>query len=177
MALLEALREDTAGDFPYRVTFLRRELEKLLDWLCTRALLFWSGCAGKTIQRTNKVSSTTTLYTRPLLQSVKRSRWKKLHLSYIRIPTKQPSAMPPRKQKQAAFTNASTENIPSLPANETAMVLTKTGEEETHTPERSPAKRGPMTITEAQKQALMDNLQLESRTTQDAYQGLNNINC
>ncbi|KAM0715181.1 hypothetical protein Q7P37_009646 [Cladosporium fusiforme] len=72
--------------------------------------------------------------------------------------------MPPRKQKQAASANASTshtENIPSLPAPEGTMVLTKTGDEETHTPERSPAKRGPMTITEAQKQALMDNLQLE----------------
>jgi len=41
------------------------------------------------------------------------------------------------------------------------VLPTKTGEEDTHTPERSPAKRGAMTITEAQKQALMDNLQLE----------------
>jgi hypothetical protein len=43
------------------------------------------------------------------------------------------------------------------------MLPTKTGEEDTHTPERSPAKRGAMTITEAQKQALMDNLQLEGK--------------
>lgn len=43
------------------------------------------------------------------------------------------------------------------------MVLTRTGDEETHTPERSPEKRGAATITEAQKQALMDNLQLEGK--------------
>lgn len=43
------------------------------------------------------------------------------------------------------------------------MLPTKTGDEGTHTPERSPAKRGAMTITEAQKQALMDNLQLEGK--------------
>lgn len=76
--------------------------------------------------------------------------------------------MPPRIQNKATNTNASTsyhENMPALAAAEPTMVLTKTGDEETHTPERSPAKRGPMTITEAQKQALMDNLQLESKAT------------
>jgi hypothetical protein len=73
--------------------------------------------------------------------------------------------MPPRKQKQIASASASTsssELIPSFPVP-SAMLPTKTGEEDTHTPERSPAKRGAMTITEAQKQALMDNLQLEGK--------------
>lgn len=71
--------------------------------------------------------------------------------------------MPPRKQKQTASASASTssnENMPSFPAPPT-MVPTKTGEEQTHTPERSPEKRGAAILTEAQKQALMDNLQLE----------------
>jgi len=45
----------------------------------------------------------------------------------------------------------------------TAVVPTKTGEEETYTPERSPEKRSVFGITEAQKQALMDNLQLEGK--------------
>jgi hypothetical protein len=45
----------------------------------------------------------------------------------------------------------------------TAVVPTKTGEEETHTPQRSPEKRSVFGITEAQKQALMDNLQLEGK--------------
>jgi hypothetical protein len=44
-----------------------------------------------------------------------------------------------------------------------AMVPTKTGEEQTHTPQRSPEKRSTLGITEAQKQALMDNLQLEGK--------------
>ena len=77
--------------------------------------------------------------------------------------------MPPRKQKQIASASASissNELIPSFPVP-SAMLPTKTGEEETHTPERSPAKRGAMTITEAQKQALMDNLQLEGKALQD----------
>jgi hypothetical protein len=77
--------------------------------------------------------------------------------------------MPPRKQKQIASASASAssnELIPSFPAPP-AMLPTKTGEEDTHTPERSPAKRGAMTITEAQKQALMDNLQLEGKALQD----------
>jgi hypothetical protein len=46
----------------------------------------------------------------------------------------------------------------------TAVVPTKTGEEETHTPQRTPEKRSVFGITEAQKQALMDNLQLEGKT-------------
>ena len=73
--------------------------------------------------------------------------------------------MPPRKQKQTAFADASissNDNIPSFPAPP-SMVLTNSGEEETNTPKRSPAKPGAMGITEAQKQALMDNLQLESK--------------
>ena len=73
--------------------------------------------------------------------------------------------MPPRKQKQIASASASTpssELIPSFPVP-SAMLPTKTGEEDTHTPERSPAKRSAMIITEAQKQALMDNLQLEGK--------------
>ncbi|KAM0705914.1 hypothetical protein Q7P35_007274 [Cladosporium inversicolor] len=65
--------------------------------------------------------------------------------------------MPPRKQKQIASASAST----SSNENMTAVVPTKTGEEETHTPERSPEKRSVFGITESQKQALMDNLQLE----------------
>jgi hypothetical protein len=70
--------------------------------------------------------------------------------------------MPPRKQKQIASASASNDLIPSFPVP-SAMLPTKTGDEDTHTPERSPAKRGAMTITEAQKQALMDNLQLEGK--------------
>jgi hypothetical protein len=46
------------------------------------------------------------------------------------------------------------------------MLPTKTGDEDTHTPERSPAKRGATMITEAQKQALMDNLQLEGKAVE-----------
>lgn len=67
--------------------------------------------------------------------------------------------MPPRKQKQIASASAST----SSNDNMTAVVPTKTGEEETHTPQRSPEKRSVFGITEAQKQALMDNLQLEGK--------------
>ena len=67
--------------------------------------------------------------------------------------------MPPRKQKQIASASAST----SSNDNTTAVVPTKTGEEETHTPQRSPEKRSVFGITEAQKQALMDNLQLEGK--------------
>jgi hypothetical protein len=73
--------------------------------------------------------------------------------------------MPPRKQKQIASASASTssnELIPAFPVP-SAMLPTKTGDEDTHTPERSPAKRGATMITEAQKQALMDNLQLEGK--------------
>lgn len=83
----------------------------------------------------------------------------------IRSEKKSFCQMPPRKQKQTAFADASTssnENMPSFPAPPT-MVLTRTGDEETHTPRRSPEKRGAATITEAQKQALMDNLQLEGK--------------
>ena len=71
--------------------------------------------------------------------------------------------MPPRKQKQLASASASTssnENMDTHPAP-TAVVPTKTGDEQTHTPQRSPEKRSVFGITEAQKQALMDNLQLE----------------
>lgn len=67
--------------------------------------------------------------------------------------------MPPRKQKQVASASASNENMPTSHA----MVPTKTGNEQTHTPERSPEKRSVLGITEAQKQALMDNLQLEGK--------------
>ena len=70
--------------------------------------------------------------------------------------------MPPRKQKQIASASAST----SSNENMTAVVPTKTGEEETHTPQRSPEKCSVFGITEAQKQALMDNLQLEGKTMQ-----------
>lgn len=68
--------------------------------------------------------------------------------------------MPPRKQKQPASNNASISSDENM-ATSHAMVPTKTGNEQTHTPERSPAKRDVLGITEAQKQALMDNLQLE----------------
>jgi hypothetical protein len=71
--------------------------------------------------------------------------------------------MPPRKQKQFASASASVssdENMQIMVAP-SAMVPTKTGEEQTHTPQRSPEKRSALGITEAQKQALMDNLQLE----------------
>ena len=67
--------------------------------------------------------------------------------------------MPPRKQKQVASASAST----SSNENMIAVVPTKTGEEQTHTPQRSPEKRSVFGITEAQKQALMDNLQLEGK--------------
>lgn len=76
--------------------------------------------------------------------------------------------MPPRKQKQAVSASASVasnDNIPAFPAPPT-LALAKTEDEQTHTPERSPEKRSAMTITEAQKQALMDNLQLESRASE-----------
>ncbi|KAK4540831.1 hypothetical protein LTR36_008908 [Oleoguttula mirabilis] len=62
--------------------------------------------------------------------------------------------------KRAKTTRASpTEAIPSLPPPPSTMVPTH-GDEEAHTPERSPAKRA-AGITQAQKQALVDNLQLE----------------
>jgi hypothetical protein len=73
--------------------------------------------------------------------------------------------MPPRKQKQLASASASVSSNENLPimAAPSAMVPTKTGEEQTHTPQRSPEKRSALGITEAQKQALMDNLQLEGK--------------
>jgi hypothetical protein len=77
-------------------------------------------------------------------------------------------SMPPRKQKQLASASASTssnENMTTYPAP-SAVVPTKTGEEQTHTPQRSPEKRSVLGITEAQKQALMDNLQLEGKRMQ-----------
>jgi hypothetical protein len=75
--------------------------------------------------------------------------------------------MPPRKQKQIASASAST----SSNENMTAVVPTKTGEEETHTPQRSPEKCSVFGITEAQKQALMDNLQLEGKMVHRASEG------
>jgi hypothetical protein len=76
--------------------------------------------------------------------------------------------MPPRKQKQLTSASASVssdENM-QIMAAPSAMVPTKTGEEQTHTPQRSPEKRSALGITEAQKQALMDNLQLEGKISQ-----------
>lgn len=70
--------------------------------------------------------------------------------------------MPPRKQKQIASASASVSSNENMPTSH-AMVPTKTGHEQTHTPERSPEKRSVLGITEAQKQALMDNLQLEGK--------------
>ena len=72
--------------------------------------------------------------------------------------------------KRAKTTRASTFNdaIPSYPALPTMMttIATKVDDEHTtpnnNTPERNPAKRA-AGITQAQKQALIDNLQLESR--------------
>lgn len=98
---------------------------------------------------------------------------KSIALHLLRTTKSHPShtSMPPAKQKQTAIASASThnQNIPTLNPTESAMIPTKTGEEEKHTPERSPAKRGPMTITEAQKQALMDNLQLEGKAPLNAH--------
>ena len=77
--------------------------------------------------------------------------------------------MPPRKQKQIASASASissNELIPSFPVP-SAMLPTKTGEEETHTPERSPAKRGAMTITEAQKQGIVE-IRVHDQTVRSA---------
>ena len=68
--------------------------------------------------------------------------------------------MPPRKkqvQAMSALSNGTA--IASFPVPPT-MVPTKQDDEH-HTPERSPAKKN-MGITQAQKQALLDNLQLES---------------
>jgi hypothetical protein len=76
--------------------------------------------------------------------------------------------MPPRKQKQIASASASV----SSNENTTAVVPTKTGEEETHTLQRSPEKRSVFGITEAQKQALMDNLQLEGKLIRRDSQGV-----
>lgn len=63
--------------------------------------------------------------------------------------------MPPKRAKKNA-SNASEDAIPSFPAP-----TTTTQQDEAHTPEQSPRKQT-VGITQAQKQALMDNLQLES---------------
>lgn len=65
--------------------------------------------------------------------------------------------MPPKKAKKNAST-ASDDAIPPPPAIQT------TPPEEAHTPEQSPRKQA-IGITQAQKQALIDNLQLESMKT------------
>lgn len=65
--------------------------------------------------------------------------------------------MPPKRAKKNAST-ASDDAIPSFPAPPTIQT---TPPEEAHTPEQSTRKQA-SGITQAQKQALMDNLQLES---------------
>ena len=66
--------------------------------------------------------------------------------------------------KRAKTARASTSNDAVLVPPTVTMVATKV-DEHTHTPERSPAKRA-AGITQAQKQALIDNLQLESEEVQ-----------
>jgi hypothetical protein len=85
--------------------------------------------------------------------------------SHPRLVTLPRCIMPSRKQKQPASASASNENMLALPET-CAIVPTKTGEEQTHTPQRSPEKRSVFGITEAQKRALMDNLQLEGKMSQ-----------
>ena len=65
--------------------------------------------------------------------------------------------MPPKRVKTAR-TSTSHDAILAPPTMN--MVATKM-DEQAHTPERSPAK-GAAGITQAQKQVLIDNLQLES---------------
>lgn len=64
--------------------------------------------------------------------------------------------MPPRKAKQ----NLSTASEEAIVTN---AVAASPAMEETHTPEHDPMKRGPASITAAQKQVLIDNLQQEGK--------------
>ena len=66
------------------------------------------------------------------------------------------STMPPKKAKAVNSAVSADEAIPSIPPPQIEDVAT-------HTPPQSPNKR-PTMMTQAQKQALMDNLQLESKT-------------
>ncbi|KAK3111284.1 hypothetical protein LTR53_013625 [Teratosphaeriaceae sp. CCFEE 6253] len=65
--------------------------------------------------------------------------------------------MPPVRAKKARVSTTHTDAITALPA---AVTLPTETDEDAHTPENSPAKRS-ADITQAQKQALVDNLQLE----------------
>lgn len=72
--------------------------------------------------------------------------------------------MPPRKAKK----NASTASDEGTQIDQTAPNAVPKAEEETHTPEQEPTKKTAAAgITQAQKQALIDNLQLESAPPQN----------
>jgi hypothetical protein len=69
---------------------------------------------------------------------------------------------PTRSKKRKSTESEGSLDVPSLPA---APAQAKELRDAVRTPTgRSPIKKGPMRITSRQKQALIDNLQLESKS-------------
>lgn len=109
--------------------------------------LFWSGIASNIQQH----------------RAIDLGRRREIEPKIIR--QQQIPSMPPKRAKKNA-SSASDDAIPSFPAPPTTHTAPP---EETHTPEQSPRKQA-VGITQAQKQALIDNLQLESMQYRNAEQ-------